>query len=375
MNDTIYSPRFKMTSVITACIDSAERSSWLIDNMLIMPKQESWIRREVSVRRAAATTRIEGASMDADEVSELAKRPPKGRVSEDEQANLNALEAYRFVDYLSDQPDIPLDELVIRELNRYFLKDIDETLAPGVYGNGQNKVGGVYMPPDQGDVAPLMRGYAHWLSTNGSDELHPFVKAGLAHIHLVAIHPFWDGNGRTARALATLILQRSRFHFRKLLNLEQFLYGIRRDYVPAIEQTLGDHFEPSYDATPWLQFFSNAVFAEAVRLTDDLTKWHQQIQELYRTLEPLNINHRQTEGIAYASRVGRMTRADYMEITNASPLTASRDLAKLVDLGVLVPKGKTRGRVYLFNVTGPRPNGEVKAEQRRLFDEAEEGDT
>ena len=368
----IFAPQFELSPQVAGTIESIERSAWLIANMLIMPKHELWIRREVSIERAAATTRIEGASLEADEVGQLAKKRPTGKLTDDEQANLNALEAYRFVDYLSDQPEIPLDELVIRELDRYFVKDMGELLMPGVYRNGQNKVGDKYLPPDQGDVPDLMRAFAVWLRTEDAS-LHPVAKAGIAHIQLVAIHPFWDGNGRTGRALATVILQRSSCNFRKLVSLERFFEGMRRDYMSAIERTLGDSFAPDYDTSSWLEFFARSLLAEGMRITDQLTRWHQTVAVLYAAMEPLNVNHRQTDGMALAVRAGKLTRAEYMEMTGASPLTASRDLARLVDLGVLIPKGKTRGRVYFFNHEwlvkkgrdGKRP--EEKPEQARLF--------
>jgi Fic family protein len=334
--------------------------------MLIMPKHEVWIRREVAVERAAATTRIEGARLDAGEVGELVKKArPRTKLSNDERANMNALEAYEFVDYLSDQPEIPLDELVIRELNRYFLRGDDELKTPGVYRQGQNKVGERYMPPNQGDLAALMRSFATWLSAD--DDLHPALKAGIAHIHLVAIHPFWDGNGRTARALATLILQRSQLHFKKLLSLERFYDAIRRDYISAFEQTLGDQFVPEYDATKWLEFFTTTLFAESMRLTGELTKWHQQMEATYKRLEKMDVSHRQADALAYAARTGRITRAEYIEITGASPLTASRELARLAKLGALDARGKTRARIYLYNLKAT-DHTDKSVEQATLFD-------
>lgn len=368
----IFKPQFKLPQHVPDTIEAIERSAWLIANMLIMPRHELWIQREVSIERAAATTRIEGASLNADEVGQLAKKRPVGKLTADERANLNALEAYRFVDYLSDQPDIPLDELVIRELNRYFLKDVDEMLMPGVYRNGQNKVGDKYLPPDQGDVPDLMHAFAAWLRAE-NDDLHPVVKAGIAHIQFVAIHPFWDANGRTARALATVILQRSRFNFKKLVSLERFFEGCRGEYISAIVRALGDGFAPDYDASSWLEFFARSLLAEGVRITDQLAKWHQMVAVLYEAMEPLNVNRRQTDGMALALRTGRLTRAEYMEMTSASPLTASRDLARLVDLGILIPRGKTRGRVYFFNhewlETGKDgKKTEEKPEQATLFD-------
>jgi Fic family protein len=370
MIDSIFVPNFNITPDVQAWIEGVERNSWLIGNMLLMPKHEAWIRRDVSVQRAAGTTRIEGANMADEEVSELSKRSHVGKLSEDERANINAIQAYEFVDYLSDQPEIPLDELVIRELDRYFLGGAKPELTPGVYRKGENRVG-EYIPPNQGDVPELMRAFAAWLQQE-SDEVHPIAKAGIAHIHLVAIHPFWDGNGRTARALATLILQRSRFNFKKLLSLEKFFSLGKDRYFSAIEGTLGARFSQGHDSTPWLSFFCNSLMAHSIELTQQLTDWHRRMNEIYQGLEKLEINHRQVDGLAYAVRTGRITRADYMEITDTSPVTASRDLARLVGEGFLQPVGKTRGRVYLYVARMTQPATEPPREQGRLFSEKPE---
>ena len=221
MNDSILRPNYTMTPDIEFSLESIDRNRWLIDNMLLMPKHEVWLRREVRVSRAAGTTRIEGAELDEAAVSRLARQGLPGPANDDERDNINALQAYDFSDFLSDQSDIPVDELVIRQLNRYFIATASEVLTPGVYRKGPNTVGD-FQPPDQGDVPALMRSFALWLR-NDQDDLHPVIKAGLAHLHLVAIHPFWDGNGRTARGLQTLLLQRSSFGFRKLLSLQRRL--------------------------------------------------------------------------------------------------------------------------------------------------------
>ena len=344
MTDNIFTPRFDTSDAIKQGIEDIERNAWLVDRMLIMPKREAWIRREVSVERAVGTTTIEGARMTESAVKDLVKRGLSRAPTEQERDNLNAIRAYEDIDYLSDQIDIPINELVIRELNRQLIRGAAETLTPGVYRKGQNRVGR-YVPPDQGDVPAHMRAFSQWLELE--NEIHPVLKAGLAHIHLVAIHPFWDGNGRTARGLATLILQRSRFHFRKLLSLEKWMATMESEYRTAIEQTLGAQFSHDYDATPWLEFFTLALWAHSQQLADKLTDWHRMIDEIYNNLGELGVTHRQTEGLAFAYRTGHMTRADYMEITGVSGQTASRDLAQLVAKGALIARGRTRSRVYL----------------------------
>jgi len=371
MNDTIFAPHFDITPEVNATLAGIENNNWLVENMLIMPKHEAWIRREVSVKRATGTTRIEGAGMEEADVSDLMRKAPVGKLSENELANINAVQAYDFVDYLSDQVDIPVGELMIRELDRYFLRGADPTLTPGIYRLGENKVS-EYAPPNQGDVPALMSAFATWLQQD-SDEIHPVVKAAMAHIHLVAIHPFWDGNGRTARALATLILQRSRFGFKKLLSLESFMSRMRDDYFTAIERTLGPRFSPDYDATPWLRFFAFTLMAHTIELAQTLTDWHRQMRDIYEGFEKVHINHRQVDGLAYAVRTGRITRSDYIEITSASPVTASRDLARLIQEGYLTAEGKTRGRVYLYTGRKSESKSEPPAGQGQLFSETPEG--
>ena len=361
MNDSIFRPNFIQTDLISTLLSGIDRDRWLVDNVLLPPRHEVWMRREVSVKRAAGTTAIEGAGMSESQVNELFRRSAPAKPDEAERANINAAQAYEFIDYLSDQSDLDVDELVIRQINRELLKGESELLTPGVYRRGENKIGN-YIPPNQGDVPALMRHFALWLRSK--DDLHPVLKAGIAHIHLVAIHPFWDGNGRTARGLSVLILQRTPFHFRKLLSLEGFMATNRDQYLTEIERTLGPRFSLEYDATRWLEFFANIVSANSGFLTKQMTDWHRMMDEMHKDLAQFELNYRQTDGLAYAMRVGKITRSDYMEITGASPVTASRDLRRLSDLGILVPHGKTRDRIYIYREKPPevpsqRPAGQL----------------
>ena len=121
MNDSIFQPNYTITPTIENNLESIERNQWLIENMLLMPKHQAWLHRDVQVRRSSGTTRIEGAALDETAVRNLASGGMAGKLTEDEQANLNAIQAYDFIDFISDQEDIPVDELVIRQLNRYFI--------------------------------------------------------------------------------------------------------------------------------------------------------------------------------------------------------------------------------------------------------------
>lgn len=369
MIDTIFKPRHTITRKISADIETIERNQFLIENILLMPKHEAWLKREIAVERAAATTRIEGANLDEAAVRALV-RSGKVNLNENERANINAVGAYAFVDYLSDLPEQPLDELVIRQLNREFLLGIGHEATPGempgMYRNGQNTVGNHYMPPNQGDVPGLMRAFAAWLQSDTS--VHPVIKSGIAHLEFVAIHPFWDGNGRVSRALATLILQRGGHGFKKLLSFEKVLWQTRDAYFRALDRTLGGSYRRDYDATHWLEFWTQTLVAHTTALAAKLTDWRRMMDDLYRDFDRLGLKHREIDALMFAVKVGPMTRSDYVEIAKVSPLTASRDLARLVDQGWLIAEGRTRDRIYHF--TSPESMKPAKADPRQaeLFD-------
>ena len=343
MNDTIFIPQFSITPLLEQRLEALDHNHWLVENMLLMPKHEAWLKRDVTVSRAAGTTRIEGANLDERAVGKLLRDGRRSR-DQDEQDNINASRAYEFVDYLSDETDIPLDEFVVRQLNREFMYAAPETLTPGVYRRGQNTVGN-YSPPNQGDVPGLMRAFGLWLRSGDGTDL--ILKSGIAHIHLVAIHPFWDGNGRTARALSTLVLQRSLHHFRRLLSLESDLYHARNLYFSALERTLGSTFSEGYDMTGWLEFFTGLMLESSQGLINHLTDWHRLTAPVLNALEDNALKPREADGLLYAVRTGSITRSEYMQVTGAIPITASRDLAHLTGLGLLVAVGRGRARHYL----------------------------
>jgi len=360
---SIFAPRFTLTPSIKAALELIGQQDWLISHMLLMPKHQAWIRRDVRTSRAHATTAIEGEGVSHEAVRKLARRGGGLPADDAERANLNALQAYEFVDYVADRRDVPIDEFVIGELNRNFMRGAAETLTPGVYRKGQNEVRG-YTPPNQGDVPPLMRAFSNWLIQD--EDINPVVKAALAHIHFVAIHPFWDGNGRTGRALMTLMLQRSSPAFGRVLSIEAMVDAMKNEYFGAIEATLGGRFDPEYDATPWLEHALKLVRVSASTVTGRLTAWHRTMEKMHTEGEELGLVERQVDGFAFAVRTGQITRGDYIEITNVSPVTASRDLAHLVEAGLLEARGKTRNRVYVFTARGDESKDNIPQEQGRL---------
>jgi Fic family protein len=122
----------------------------------------------------------------------------------------------------------PVSEILIRSLHRLVVRETEEETA-GSYRKGSVRItGSPHLPPEGFEVPRLMREFVAWLRTSKKG-LHPVVYAALAHHRLAAIHPFEDGNGRTARLLMNLLLMQKGYP------LVVILKNDRRKYYRALD--------------------------------------------------------------------------------------------------------------------------------------------
>jgi Fic family protein len=349
----MFAPQFNSHSqVLQDNLREIDRLRFRIENMLLMPKHEQWLRREAFVRTAFTSTMVENATITEHELEEAAKPSPAASIPKERPDVVNYGRALELVDAISDEPGSVLDtiEVAIRNIHFTLMSGIDGGRAqPGRYRKIDNKVGDqgvpVYSPPTLFDVPDLMRDFALWLRDTG--EFHPVCTAGIAHLHLVAIHPFVDGNGRTARLLAALLLQMSGYGFRKLLSLDAYYQRNRDPYIDALRASAGPQFTESYDATPWLEFFTRSIVAQAEMLERRLTDWQMTVAAIHNRYKSYGLRDREVDGLIYAVRLGQLTRGDYREITGVGLVTATRDLRHLAELRLLEAVGATRARRYL----------------------------
>lgn len=361
----MFIPKFSSDNQnISYSLEEIDRLRFRIERMLIMPKHEQWLRREAFIRTAYSSTMIEDGTIPEQEMERVAKASPAAEIPKDRPDIANYAKALEYVDFLTDftGSDVPY-EATIRQIHWHLMRDIHDThINPGNYRTVPNWIERqgvkVYEPPSHLDVPILMRDFADWLSED--KDIHPVLKAGIAACHLIAIHPFVDGNGRTARLLAVLLLQRSEYGFRKLLSLDSYYQRNRDDYIQELGKSFGQRFIPDYDLTPWLVFFTNSIVIQALFLETRLTDWRMMVDRIHSEWVPLGLNERQTDGLIYAAKIGYITRKDYVEIAGVSPLTATRDLQYLVGKNLLKPQGAGRNRRYKYipaSETGVKEQG------------------
>ncbi len=336
---------------LTRQLGELDQRRWLFDNLPIDPTHAEWMRRRAWVRTVHGTTRIEGNTASDVEVEALLAGEGSTKVSDREAREIiGTRDALTLADELAVAGAIP-DESVIRALHRRVLWDQSALLTPGEYRRGENRVvdaGGaaIFRTPPSGDVPDLMRRFAAWLATAADRHPAPVV-AALAHLELVAIHPFNDGNGRTARAVVRQILVRHGYALGGLVSLDAQLDLDRWAYFAAIREAIGPDYAPGYDATPFARYFVESITRSADHVLARLKGLGEVMVEIRRAIADGSLPPPMIDGLAFAWVNRHLRAGDYIRVTGRSAQNTTRDLAKAVDGGWLRATGERRGRYYV----------------------------
>lgn len=326
----------------------------------ILPNIADRLDRELIRRSVFSTAAIEGNLLSEERVSEILDEPSILRSERADQEIDNLGRAYtRFKAPPKDKSRTPLvvSEEYIREINRLVTANIDvEHHSPGMYRNvpvevGDARHGGAYKPPKSlEDIKTVMAAFVAWLNSEEVLAEGPLVRAFLAHYHLGRIHPFCDGNGRTARLLEATILTHSGYRFIPQ-TLSNHYYTHVDDYYVAFREA---EKAASDDVTPFLVFcFKMLVLA--VEEVQDRVHWHIRLlalRDFYNvSLQQRIISRRQYDLLQILLTHGDnpFTLQDLFLDPAFAPLyrsvterTARRDLERLEKGQFLLTKGDKR---------------------------------
>ncbi len=256
----VFKPKFTISNKINNALLEIERARGFLDAAKL---NDDWIiqmQSEALILEAHHSTHIEGTELTLDQAQLILTGEHVDNVRPDDlQELLNYKEAMDFVsDYLDKKTEIT--EGLIKNVHHILVKDVrGGTLEPGQYRKVQNYVVNtatremIYTPPDPENVPGLMKEFVEWLNNVG-DVPHVLV-AGIAQHKFVDIHPFIDGNGRTARVLCTLILYSKGYDFKRLFSLSEFYDTSRPGYYRAIQSVR----QEDMDLTPWLEYFIDGL--------------------------------------------------------------------------------------------------------------------
>jgi Fic family protein len=338
------------TVSLRPALDEVERRCWLFENLPLDPVYREWIRQRAWVRTIHGTTRIEGNTLSDLEVEQLLDGAAgRSLPRKDALEVLGTRSALELVEEVAGNPKVVLDQAIIREIHRRVLDGQGSLLTPGEYRRGENRVGTptgeiIFTTPPSGDVPELMRSLADWLADD--DGIPAPIRAALAHLEFVAIHPFNDGNGRTARIMSRLLLIRGGYALDGLVSLDAWLDIMRSDYFAAIRASIGRSYEPGYDATPFASFFLTAITGAADHVLARIRGVGEIQIKVRRDVMAGTLPPAMLDGLVYAWISRSLRAADYRRITGRTAPTTSRDLGAAVRLGYLIAEGVSRDRWY-----------------------------
>jgi len=352
----MFSPDFQRTDLLIEMIGRIEAARAIVLRAPIAAHWQSQLSHEALIRSAHHSTSIEGNPLSLEEVTDLLEGREVTAHPREKREVLNYVEVLDYIEReYQSHPDKPVTVDSICQLHSLVAGGIlpeheaghfrQVPVVVGIPATGEIR----FRPPDWDDVPRLMADLAGWLNSPAASALMPVLQAGIAHYECVRIHPFVDGNGRTARALATLILYKRGFDTKRFFALEEYYNLDRQSYYSALATA-----DRRGDLTEWLEYFVQGIAVEMVRMEQHLTALEQIVQQAAGTeVAALGLNTRQIRALELLLREPRLTTALYRQWNRVSRATAQRDLADLAARGLLQQHGVGRGVYYIL----PRANG------------------
>lgn len=307
------------------------------------------LRRQVRASSVEGSTSIEGFSVGPGEAVALVDGDQQ--VDPDDE-NRQAVACYaRAMDHvgvMAKDPSFAWHDRVILDLH-FDACSFQRDESPGRWRTGPVGVTGSdgrirYQAPDADEVPDLMAEVIEWLQS-GDRDAHTVVRAAMAHLHVVSVHPFRDGNGRISRIVQSLVLAQEGLMSPEFGSIEEYLGEHTTDYYAALNEAHGPTYQPERDASDWVAFCVKAHLAQArqrlAQIKDAAARWTH--------LEELVNSRNWPDRLIIAleqSLMGGSDRTSYATEAGVSPATASADFRRLLDAGLVEQRGRGRNVQY-----------------------------
>jgi Fic family protein len=332
------------------------------------------LRRLTFARAVQGSNTIEGYNATLDDVAAVvAGEEPLEASEETRRALAGYRDAMTYVLQLSEDPHFAFDETLLRSLH-FMMMSYDLSKNPGRWRAGavyvRNEATGnvVYEGPDVELVPVLVAELVR--AVNAQEETHALVRAAMAHLNLVLIHPFSDGNGRMGRCVQTLVLAREAILEPPFASIEEYLGANTQAYYDVLAEVGQGSWHPEDDARPWVRFSLTAHLRQAktllARVKESEELWERCVVEAQSARLPSRI-----VPVLFNTALGfRAQRSLYRSFVeeDVSDAMATRDLRAMADAGLLVAHGERRGRFYTASEGLRAIAVEIRGRRPRLDD-------
>lgn len=334
-----------------------------VEDLPVLPAFASGLEEETVRRSIYSTAALEGSPLNEEQVADVLDQKHEDTHLAQAEAEISNLKvAYLACRGLEISKDnFLVSENLVKSIHKTITQGIEHpTNTPGVYREHSVKVGnrehgGVYTPPKiQPDIEKLMQEFISWINSEELLNEEPLVRASLAHFHFAAIHPFADGNGRTARLLESVILRADGVRYVPAM-LSNYYYNHMDEYYWAFSRS---ERNKENNRTPFIEFVLQAFIASLREIKEKLTtvirnlamrdyifflRSKKEITQRQADLLNLLIEHPGPFSLLQLA-MDPIFKPLYRQVTGR---TARRDLAKLKEKGLLLEDNK----LYRLNLS------------------------
>lgn len=344
----MFNPNFQYTNKTVRNLTLIAEARAIIINAPLIPRWEVSLRREALLRSAHSSTAIEGNPLSLEEVTALAEGRDIMVRRKDRQEVLNYLEALEKIPKFAKRSKFASENLL--QIHKIVTKDtLENPEDEGTFRNRQvvvtNRITGqtVFRPPATEQVPQLVANFFKWFNSQEANELNPVIEAGVTHYEIVRIHPFIDGNGRTARIMATLVFYTRGFDVKRFFALDDYYDHDRRAYYAALRSV----DQNTLDLTGWLEYFTDGVAVSIKAVKDKVIGLSRDIKFL-KERGQVALTERQMKIVEKVIETGKITNREMREMFGLSDEAVRKEISKLIAMGVLKSEGKGRALHYVL---------------------------
>lgn len=355
----MFKPRFKITNPILKQIGVIEGAKEVIDYAVMVPAWEAKFKEEAQIRTVHFGTKIEGNELNFSQAERVLKGEEVMARDRDIQEVINYRNTLEYIDKLGERYNLEgvgggvarYTEAWLKQIHKLTTEKILESKQSGYYRETRvviknSQTGEVsFRPPLPVEVKIQLDEFFDWLNGDEGKGVHPVLRAGITHYELARIHPFIDGNGRVARAMALLVLLREGYDVKSFFSLEEYFDKNADEYYKALQMVQ----KKRGDLTPWVEFFTKALAVELTKIKERVRSMSIDFRWRDRLGRQIALSERQIKLIELLSEKEQLFMRDAKEhFPKVSDDTVLRDIKDLMKKGVVRKRGSTKAAYYVM---------------------------
>lgn len=332
----MFEPKYRITNYLLDLIEKIAKIQTKIDDSNIQINQVVKLQKLAISKSANASTTIEGNTLTLNQVIKLTENKPVNAEFSQKQEVLNYLQALNWIIKHRDQL---IDFDLILKLQAIVCDKLIDPIKLGKLKTKQNYVVNekgiiIYTPPAPEKTELMLKELLAWLNT--SKDRHSIIDSAIFHHQFVSIHPFSDGNGRTARLVAQWILYQREFDSKHIYYLDNYYAEDRRKYYSKIEQTR----ELDDDFTYWIEYVAQGILST-------ITEVYEEIKALQiEAKTSITINEKQKALLELIRMNGQLNTQDIQKELNINRARVNQIISPLVRDNIIGILGKGRATKY-----------------------------